>query len=266
MKRLLFTWLLLIFAQAACGGGSDILPTENAPTPTLMVSNQATQDLTTKPFPTPDVGTVPAIATHEAATLQPMQSTVEPMKTQFEEIDKSLSESMKSSIAYNAPTSMKLDDSATIELLLNPVQSPAELGNQITEGGQVVTATIEVTPLMQAVLISADKEAFAIQQLHASSIQPIGIKTVTKWEWVVTAKKAGQQKLTMVISRLVKAKGQDNWLIIETYKSDVDVKVTLAQWLQSLDWKWILGIILTAIAIPAFWRFIDSRKKKRKGH
>jgi hypothetical protein len=34
----------------------------------------------------------------------------------------------------------------------------------------------------------------------------------------------------------------------------------LAQRIQSLNWEWIAGIVLTAILIPALWRWIDNRK------
>ncbi len=203
----------------------------------------------------------------QPSATQPSQTEQAPgssLQSQFDEIDKSLSESMKSSIAYNAPTSMKLDGSATIQLLLNPVETPAQLGKQVTEGGQVVTATIDITPFMKAELLSVDPAAFAIQPMLDDPIQPIGTTTVTQWEWTVTARKAGPQKLTMVISRLVRAQGQDYWTIIETYKSDVNVEVTMTQWLASLDWKWIVGIVVTALVIPGFWRWNDQRKKKAR--
>jgi len=40
------------------------------------------------------------------------------------------------------------------------------------------------------------------------------------------------------------------------------VRVTLAKRLQQTDWKWLVGIILTALVIPALWRWWDSRQKK----
>src|SRR5258708_39585904 len=128
-----------------------------------------------------------------------------PLEDQLQEIDNSLSQSMQSSIAYNAPASMKLDDSVTIQLLINPSVSPPDLGQQVTENGQVVTTTIEITPLMKADLVSSDKDAFDIQQLHDNAIQPIGSKSTTTWEWVVTARQTGAQKLTLVTSPLIKA-------------------------------------------------------------
>jgi hypothetical protein len=255
MKPLLFICSFLTITLTACGG-ANISPAS----PTSTISSSAVYTALPQPTTEPLSTATPIVinATDQAAT----QGTSNSLQAQFDEINKSLSESMKSSIAYNIPVSMNLDDSATIELLLNPQQSPEELGKQVTEGGQVVTATIEITPFMKAELISVDMDAFTIQPMLDNPIQPIGTNTVTKWAWVVNANKAGPQKLTLVISRLVKAQGQDYWTIIQTYKSEIDVKVTVAQWLASLDWKWIIGIIITALVIPGFWRWNDQRKKQ----
>lgn len=252
MKPLHFTCFFLTFLLVACGP---------AATATALPDVTATAPLIAAPTPAETQVSNP---TFEPATVPATGGGTDSLSKIFDEIDKSLSESMKSSIAYNAPTSMNLDDSAVIELLLNPSLSPADLGKLVTEAGQVETATIDITPYMKAELISVDKDAFTIQQLHDNPIQPIGSKTVTKWEWAVDAKKAGQQKLTLVISRLVRAQGEDHWTIIQTYKSDVEVKVTIAQMLGSLDWKWILGILVTALIIPGFWRWNDQRLKQRE--
>ena len=84
-----------------------------------------------------------------------------------------------------------------------------------------------------------------------------------RWAWLVTAHKSGMQKLTLVLYRLVQYQGQDYWREIESYQADIEVNVTIAQRLGSVDWKWIVGILITAMLIPAFWRWMDYRKKKK---
>lgn len=186
------------------------------------------------------------------------------LKQQFEEIDNLLSQSMQSSIAYNAPSSMKLDDTVTLELLISPSESPTQVAGRITETGQVVTATIEITPRMRAELIAPNKDAFIIQSIHESSEQLISNSDPTRWAWLVTARQSGPQTLTLVIYRLVKFEGQDYWREVQAYQADVEVNVSFGQRLQRLDWKWIGGILLTAILIPALWRWIDSRNKQNE--
>jgi hypothetical protein len=189
----------------------------------------------------------------------PIASSVQ---EQLAQIDQALSQSMQASIAYNAPTAMDLGDTVTIELLLNPAKSPVQLGEQVTEPGTPVTATIEITPRMKAELLTQDKDAFVIQPIHASAEQIISGTETTKWSWYATAKKDGTQNLTIVIYRLVKIDSQEYWREVETYKANINVKVTFVQRITSLDWKWILGILVTALLVPAFWRWYDQRRKK----
>jgi hypothetical protein len=47
-----------------------------------------------------------------------------------------------------------------------------------------------------------------------------------------------------------------------SYENTVAVNVTLAQRLAHFDWKWLVGILLTGMLIPAIWRFIDRRQKR----
>lgn len=199
------------------------------------------------------------------ATFMAQQMGSDGLAKQFQEIDKSLSQSIKSSIAYNAPQEMKLNETDTIELLLNPSVEPSTLATQLTEGGQVIKATIQVTPRMKAVLLPVPEGAFLIQPLHDNAEQLISTTESTKWSWDVTAKEGGTNTLTLVIYRLVTIDGSDNWRIVETYRSDIDVEITAAQrLLLVLDWKWLGGIIVTAILIPAFWRWVDQRKKQNE--
>ena len=72
------------------------------------------------------------------------------VKEQLSQIDEALSQSMQSSFAFNAPDSMKLNDTVTMELLLNPSVSASELEKQVTESGPVTTGTLEITPRMKA--------------------------------------------------------------------------------------------------------------------
>jgi hypothetical protein len=201
----------------------------------------------------------------------------------FNEIDIQFQESLKSNIVYIAPETMRLDETVTIELLLNPSLSQEELATQVVKRSGLATSTaepgklvteergeivvvaseIEITNRMKAVLISQDPDAFTIQELHDSPEQTISSIDTTKWRWSVTAQEEGTKTLELVIYRLIKYEGQDYWHEVETYKANIIVKVTFGQRLKSLDWKWIIGIIVTLILIPLFWRWYDRRKKAK---
>jgi hypothetical protein len=180
------------------------------------------------------------------------------------QIDQMLGQYMNSSFAYNSPSNMKLDESVTIELLLNPAMTTEQMGEQIQQSGAVTTGTIEITPQMKAQLVAQDPEAFVIRPLHDDAVQVVSGSDTTRWAWIVTAKKSGTQKLNLVIYRLIKYDGQDSWREVRSYQSKIEIEVTFAQRLAFMDWKWIAGIVVTALLIPAFWRYMDNRKKKGK--
>ncbi len=235
-----------------------VVPPTNTPTPAgFHPSPTPVHAVTSSP-------TFPITPTSAAVTpVAPTQSGAAAAQEELEKIDQALGQSLQGSIAYNAPQTMILDDTATIELLLNPSASPTEVGGQITPGGGlVVTASIEITPRMQAELIPADPDAFIIRPIHKDAEQLIGSAYTTRWAWLVTARKSGPQKLTMVIYRLVRYEGQDKWREVESYNSDIKVNVTWVQRLQALDWKWVGATLATSLLIPGFWRWFDGRRSK----
>ena len=208
-------------------------------------------------------GTAPSpTSTPPASATVPVSLTeMGPLTPDFTQIDKALKEALTGSIAYNAPQAMKLNEIATIELLLNPALEPGVLTTQVTQPGEVVTASVEITPRMKAVLLQQSQDAFFIQPLHDNAEQLITTTETTKWSWDLTAKIGGVQRLTLVVYRLITVDGNDNWRVVESYRSDIDVGVSLVQRILMLDWKWIAGILVTALFIPAFWRWVDQRRK-----
>lgn len=236
----------------ACLSSAMSTAPANFPTPTVSVALEyipPSGDTTTGPLIIPVTGGDQETLSAEDAFLQ---------------IDAVLDQSTKGSIAYNAPTDMSLNETVTIELLLNPTLSEPALVEQVQEQGEVFSSQIEITPRMKAEILSSDKDAFVIQQIHDKPVQIVSGTNTTSWSWYVTAKKGGTQNLTIVLYRYVKFEGEEYWREVETYRSDIAVKVTLLDKLLALNWYWIAGIFVTAVLIPAFWRWMDLRGKKRK--
>jgi hypothetical protein len=187
-----------------------------------------------------------------------------PAPAGFTSIDNILQNAVMGHIAYNAPTGMQMDQTVEIQLLLSPSASPDELKKQIVEGGQVIEAELQITPLMKAELISDDPQAFTIQAFQDSPEQVVMADAATQWRWSITAKKSGDQVLALTLYRQVQYEGHAYWRMLETYKNTIHITVSPKQQLLQFDWKWLVGILLTAILIPALWRFIDQRNKKKK--
>jgi len=256
----------------------------------LRCAPGATPEVTEPPGPTK----LPGATEAPASTEEPSSTTVAAIPTQpvvlatlslqeeLERIQVQLNRSLRGNIKYTAPTTMELNESFLIELRLNPSLSADELGTEIVERGGFVTSTadpdvllstsgaevkvlgseVEITPLMKAVLVSEDPGAFSLQALHAAEIQPVGNQTTTIWQWLITAKQSGTHRLILVIYRQINIDGKEYWPSVETHQAYIDVRVTLGEVLRLMDWKWIAGILVTALLIPAFWRWIDQRRKR----
>ncbi len=172
-------------------------------------------------------------------------------------------QSVQGHIAYNAPDSMRLDETVDVQLLLSPIISAEELKSQIVGRGEILEGDINITPVMKAELKSGNPQDFTIQALHDSPDLVVLTDAPTEWRWSVTAKQAGDHTLTLTLYRQVEFHGQYYWPIVQTYQTHIRITVTAAQWLQTFDWKWLAGILLTAILIPAMWRIIDINLKKK---
>src|SRR5512133_639355 len=143
---LLFTIMILLLT--ACGAAPQTLPpTYEAPS-TGVPATEAPQT-----GPETDV---PATEEPPVATEPPSSLSVE---DQLAQVDTILKKSAQASIAYNAPSEMRIDETVTVELLLNPNLSPAELEKDVTEPGTVRTSSVEITPLMKARLVPQNSSA-----------------------------------------------------------------------------------------------------------
>ena len=195
------------------------------------------------------------------------------VEEQLEQIDQILGQSVQSSIAYNVPDTVTLDNTVTIELLLNPSVTPTQLASQITENGVVETALIDITPMMKAELIPPHEAGLVIRPIHADAVQIVSNVETTRWAWLVTGKKSGPQKMILVIYRLVKFEGQEYWREVKSYESEINVEVTWGQRLQSLGGVWTAAALILILFLAIFWREVAQRRNplerlvtsKRKG-
>ena len=204
------------------------------------------------------------------------------LQSAFSEVDRQFQEFIKSNIAYTVPQNMNLDASVTIELLINPSLSQEELSTQLVEqsglststaepdtltsdqGGEftVVTGATEITDRMKATITSVDPDAFIIQQMSDDE-QVVGFTKTTKWSWSITAKKTGKKTLVLTIYRLVKYDNEEFWHEVESYKENIDVNVTLAERVKSLDWKWFAGFLLAFVGTGlGVLNWLNNRKKQ----
>jgi len=207
--------------------------------------------------PTPSIPSVQGEVQQTAPTIPSIQS-------ELKQVDEVIERTMSGSIAHSAPSSMARGETKKIQVLISPSTSPEELEREITESGKVLSASLEITPRMKVELRPVDKDAFEVLALHDNAEQLLSDTGPTQWEWLIKANQGGSQLLILTVYRLVKYAGNSDWRLVKSYEDAIRVEVSLPQRLRSFDWKWILGILLTALLIPALWRWVDRRKKRKR--
>lgn len=164
--------------------------------------------------------------------------------TNFQAVDEALRRAAEGSLAYNAPETMRLEETVDVQLLISPTTSPQALEEAITESGPVESAAISVTPWMQAELRPVNARAFEITPVHENARQLVGTVEPTEWKWAVTALEGGRQRLTLVVFRLVEFEGEESWRTVEEFTTDLEVDVTLGQRLARGGWLWLAAALL----------------------
>jgi len=188
-----------------------------------------------------------------------------PDSSMLGEIDSQLNNAMSANIAFNyAPEQMNVDETVFLTLLLSPSLTPEELAGEIANnsGGLITTDSIFITPFMRADLQSDNPDAFKIVALPDAPEQLVSTVEPTRWAWGITALKPGDYTLRLTISRMVVFQGDETWRPVKSYVKDMHVSITFQQQLAKFDWKWLLGLLLTAI-LPIYWRWQDKRNKEK---
>lgn len=215
---------------------------------------------TEKPKPTAMARPTPPPAT----SLPPTTTVAERLSA----IDEVLEDTMEGALAYDAPTTMDLNDVEEVRLLLDLEQSPeqlvavleAEHDEQAATVRQMEGATINITDQMQAELVSRDPDALDIEPLR-DQMQFIGTGEPTEWKWLLKPRREGQHSLYLVVSRLVRYGGDQSWRLVEEYETNLDVTVTpvnkLANYVRTIVDKYLIQLILMPVIVGLVLKLID---------
>lgn len=175
-------------------------------------------------------------------------------------VDRILESMELGSIAFNAPLSMNLEDSAEIQLLLSLEQSVEDLRNAVTAAGEKEGARIRVSNRMEARL---QGQSFQITAITPEE-QAITSKGVTEWKWEVNPTSTGQHNLHLTLTALFKVDGTPARRAIRTFDKEIEVEVTWDQKVAGFareHWRWLWAAILAPVA-GWFWK----KRKDRLVH
>lgn len=181
----------------------------------------------------------------------------------LDEIDRKLASLPLGNIAFNAPETIPLGDSATIELLVSLREAEEELREAVSAAGPVETARVRVSPYMEASLSGL---GFSIESATPAR-QMLSKSQRTKWQWQIETTKADALELTLTLSALFTVGGQERTRAIRTFEKTilVDVPIThrVAQFVSNNTE--LLGTLLVIPIVGALYRRFRRKRQRPSG-
>lgn len=173
-------------------------------------------------------------------------------------VDRILEKLVTSTIAFNAPEHMNIEDESDIQLLLGLNVTADSLVKMIEEEGVIERGTIKISNIMGARLVGGN---FLIEAITPEQ-QLISPREVTEWKWFITPKKEGKNSLHLTITAIINFNGEEKQRAIRTFEKTILVNVTPRQKIADFvnhngQWLWA---VLVAPILAIIWKKL---KKKR---
>ena len=171
-------------------------------------------------------------------------------------IDRELAKLELANIAFNAPRTLRLAETADIQLLLSPVETRAQLQDRLTAVGDRVGARIRVTNTMEARLTGSGFEIEAI----TPETQAVARNSVTEWRWEIEPTRTGTRRLHLTLSAIIDVDGASVPRTIRVFDQTLTIHVTWFDRLSGFvgdNWQWLW----TAIVVPlALWLWATRKR------
>ena len=186
----------------------------------------------------------------------PSRSRLKPQQDQLGAIDGILEKLAVGNIAFNAPQTMNLHNTALIQLKLGLTTPTEELKRLIEAEGEKEGARIQVSDRMEARLTGPN---FAISAITPET-QAVSRSAITEWKWEVKPNSGGRQNLHLTLSAVLNIDGAPTPRVIRTFDKIIEIEVTWDQRVRSFfenNWQWLWA----AVIIPLFGWFWKIRKR-----
>ena len=151
------------------------------------------------------------------------------------------------SIAFNAPTTINIEDSRQIQLILSLTEAAEDLKKAITEEGEKIGANIKVSDRMGARLSGYMFQIVAI----TPEVQAVSKTQKTEWKWEINPKEEGRHRLHLTLTALLEVDGYNTPRAIRTFSKVIEVNVTASQRVGLFvknNWQWLWAAILVPVA------------------
>ena len=190
-----------------------------------------------------------------------------PAPINFNAVDQALSQLRVGQIAYNAPLAMFKGESHPISVVLSPAATADQLAQQLHNllGAQenVQTASIQISPLMQATLSGQgfDINPSGPQTQAVSGTQP------TEWDWTVSATETGSLDLLLDLEAILElGNGTSTPRRLKTFTKVIRVRVRTLDAMEGFvagNWQWLWSALLVPLAGYLWHR---RRQARRRSH
>jgi hypothetical protein len=168
-------------------------------------------------------------------------------------IDKYLNEMAKGNIVFNVPDSiMHINQSNTIQLLLDITRPVEKLESMIKESGELESHQIKISETMEARLSGNGFQILAITPEQ----QLISARETTEWRWDIKAIEEGRQRLHLTLSAILNIDGSNRIRTIRTFDRIINVRVSLGKRISSLianNWEWLFTVLLIPL-VTWLWK------------
>lgn len=169
-------------------------------------------------------------------------------------VDGLLASLRHANIAFNSPKTIKLDQTAQIELLLSAQKSADELIDSIIAPGDRASTRIKVATRMVARLSGPN---FRITQVTPEE-QAIGSIETVKWTWEIQPERPGHHNLYLTLTALLDLNGAASQGAVRTFQKTIEVTVPpglrVVKFLAS-NWQWLCTTIVVPLAIVGWTRW-----------
>ena len=144
---------------------------------------------------------------------------------QFKVIDRILDKLPMGNVAFNAPATININDTASIQLILSLSKPVAELKQMIEAEGEKQGESVKVSDQMEARLTGVHFQIHAV----TPETQAISSREETRWAWEVKPLMAGRQRLHLTLAAEFNVAGHPTQRTIRTFDKNIEVNVTLVQ-------------------------------------
>ena len=155
-------------------------------------------------------------------------------------------------IAFNTPDQIGLEEHRLIKLLLDVQRPGKQLEIELHEAGHTTTASIKISETVEARLTGA---AFDIRAI-TPELQAISAEMPTEWQWEVTPKQEGKQRLFLAVNAILGNGADERKRSIRTFDRTIEVEVPPHN-----NAGWIATVVVLAVLVVALLSLLALRHR-----